>query len=476
MVETKCWVSYFISILYLFSIFFKKKTKTLFSHHFTIFSIFNFFVFLLFFFLLLFYIFSNGVVLSDDIDSLFKHVLHEARTIVQADKASLLLVDFETGELWSRITEDDITIRMPLFKGIAGHVVRTGEILNVSDAHLDARFNPEYDRKTGYTTKQILAIPIVGNVNELKRPSSSEGNNNKNNNKNTLKSSSRPNSSGSDGGRSSQSSPDSEDFIEMAGSITSKSLGSKLQLDNQNGPLQNKRIIYGVIEVINSHDNLNFSLEDARKLKDLCETIRHGVINVCMMQSQLNNAGDVGELAKKQANKSQARHNHQSESLPVLLPMSPQRRRPSTSPAKSSKYKKMLKSSDYESTSSYGNTSTTRRHTYSSTPSLHANHAGGAGTNKLHLGPRLSFADTSSLSKEERLSYMVYKSKQLEQNNKNRGSVVNKMASMLASYDKANGIKKPSPKKKMYQRLGKYLKKGANTQLPIRGRAGLPGL
>ena len=247
MVETKCWVSYFISILYLFSIFFKKKTKTLFSHHFTIFSIFNFFVFLLFFFLLLFYIFSNGVVLSDDIDSLFKHVLHEARTIVQADKASLLLVDFETGELWSRITEDDITIRMPLFKGIAGHVVRTGEILNVSDAHLDARFNPEYDRKTGYTTKQILAIPIVGNVNELKRPSSSEGNNNKNNNKNTLKSSSRPNSSGSDGGRSSQSSPDSEDFIEMAGSITSKSLGSKLQLDNQNGPLQNKRIIYELI-------------------------------------------------------------------------------------------------------------------------------------------------------------------------------------------------------------------------------------
>lgn len=59
--------------------------------------------------------------------------------------------------------------------------------------------------------------------------------------------------SGSDGGRSSQSSPESEDFIEMAGSITSKSLGSKLQLDNQNGPLQHKRIIYGVIEVINSH-------------------------------------------------------------------------------------------------------------------------------------------------------------------------------------------------------------------------------
>jgi len=74
---------------------------------------------------------GNGVVLSSDIDSLFKHVLSEAKSIANADKASLLLVDHHKGELWSRICEDDLTIRMPMFKGIAGHVVRTGQILNV---------------------------------------------------------------------------------------------------------------------------------------------------------------------------------------------------------------------------------------------------------------------------------------------------------------------------------------------------------
>merc|ERR1712166_1150921 len=73
-----------------------------------------------------------------------------------------------------------------------------------------------------------------------------------------------------------------------------------------------------------------------------------------------------------------------------------------------------------------------RRNTYSSTSAL--------------------FTDASSLSKEDRLSYLNYKSNQLTQRNKLRnkkrgGGVVNKMANMLANYDQAHGIQKGSPKK-----------------------------
>jgi hypothetical protein len=106
-------------------------------------------------------------------------------------------------------------------------------------------------------------------------------------------------------------------------------------------------------------------------------------------------------------------------SLPVLLPMSPTRVRPSTSPSKSNNYKKTLKTNNTNSMQH-------RRHTYSSTPSL--------------------FNDASSLSKEERLSYLNYKSTQYTQRNKTRkkkkGNVVNKMASMLAKYDEVHGLKK----------------------------------
>lgn len=44
--------------------------------------------------------------------------------------------------------------------GISGHVATTGEHLNILDAHLDPRFNSENDRKTGYTTKSMLCVPI----------------------------------------------------------------------------------------------------------------------------------------------------------------------------------------------------------------------------------------------------------------------------------------------------------------------------
>ena len=51
-------------------------------------------------------------------------------------------------------------IRFPMGTGIAGHVATTGESLNIPNAYDDARFNQEVDRKSGYCTKSILAIPL----------------------------------------------------------------------------------------------------------------------------------------------------------------------------------------------------------------------------------------------------------------------------------------------------------------------------
>ena len=50
--------------------------------------------------------------------------------------------------------------RFPIGKGIAGHVARTGETLNVADVYMDERFNPGIDEQTGYVTKSILCMPI----------------------------------------------------------------------------------------------------------------------------------------------------------------------------------------------------------------------------------------------------------------------------------------------------------------------------
>lgn len=51
-------------------------------------------------------------------------------------------------------------IRLPMSKGIAGHVARTGESLNIPDAHADIRFNSQIDKETGYKTRNILCVPM----------------------------------------------------------------------------------------------------------------------------------------------------------------------------------------------------------------------------------------------------------------------------------------------------------------------------
>ena len=50
--------------------------------------------------------------------------------------------------------------RVPIDRGIAGYVARTGEILNIHDCYEDERFNRTVDEQTGYRTRTILCMPI----------------------------------------------------------------------------------------------------------------------------------------------------------------------------------------------------------------------------------------------------------------------------------------------------------------------------
>src|SRR6185369_16675181 len=84
---------------------------------------------------------SNG----DAFDSMLGQVI-EAFTLkvgemLQAERATLFLVDAERGELWSTVAQAEgehaLEIRVPLDAGIAGRVARTGEVVNIQDAYQD---------------------------------------------------------------------------------------------------------------------------------------------------------------------------------------------------------------------------------------------------------------------------------------------------------------------------------------------------
>jgi adenylate cyclase len=99
-----------------------------------------------------------------DLDALLRLVVGHITQAMDADRSSLFLLDAAHDQLWSRVAEGSgmREIRLPLGEGIAGHVGATGETINLPDAYEDARFNPAFDRQTGYRTRSMLCMPLVG--------------------------------------------------------------------------------------------------------------------------------------------------------------------------------------------------------------------------------------------------------------------------------------------------------------------------
>ncbi|GAI41685.1 unnamed protein product, partial [marine sediment metagenome] len=52
-------------------------------------------------------------------------------------------------------------IRFPNHLGIAGTVFTSGKTVNIPYAYADLRFNPVFDKQTGFFTRSILCVPVV---------------------------------------------------------------------------------------------------------------------------------------------------------------------------------------------------------------------------------------------------------------------------------------------------------------------------
>ena len=105
---------------------------------------------------------AQALTTERDFDKLLGLIVQSAARVVDADRCTLFLVDRDKGELWSKVAQG-VTIkeiRFPIGKGIAGAVAATGQLINIPDAYADDRFNPAFDKQTGYSTRSILCAPM----------------------------------------------------------------------------------------------------------------------------------------------------------------------------------------------------------------------------------------------------------------------------------------------------------------------------
>jgi phosphoserine phosphatase RsbU/P len=103
------------------------------------------------------------------LEPLLTLIVAEVTSAMDAERTSLLLYDSQSQELFSKVAEGMSAreIRVPLGSGIAGATAQTRTIINIPDAYADSRFNPSYDKSSGFRTRSILSAPIVNQNGRL---------------------------------------------------------------------------------------------------------------------------------------------------------------------------------------------------------------------------------------------------------------------------------------------------------------------
>lgn len=102
-----------------------------------------------------------------DLDTMLNEVVAASLNILDAERGTVFLYDEDTDELVVRVATGVGSFRIPSDKGVVGESARTRQLINVRDCYADPRFNREIDKRTGYKSRCMLTIPLIGYEDSL---------------------------------------------------------------------------------------------------------------------------------------------------------------------------------------------------------------------------------------------------------------------------------------------------------------------
>lgn len=110
--------------------------------------------------------FSALINSSLQIEDVLNHAMQWSEEFMHAEASSVYELDEDSGELFVRIARGEKkgpvkNIRLKIGEGIAGRVVQTGKPLVIQDVSREKRFNPKFDRMTGFKTKCTICVPLI---------------------------------------------------------------------------------------------------------------------------------------------------------------------------------------------------------------------------------------------------------------------------------------------------------------------------
>ena len=97
-----------------------------------------------------------------DLSSMLEQVLEAGLDVLQAESGSLWLYDASNNVINMRLPVLASPISVSVGQGLVGECLATNKVINVPDCYADPRFNSSVDKGTGFRTRSLLSVPLVG--------------------------------------------------------------------------------------------------------------------------------------------------------------------------------------------------------------------------------------------------------------------------------------------------------------------------
>ncbi|NCO02457.1 MAG: GAF domain-containing protein [Epsilonproteobacteria bacterium] len=111
--------------------------------------------------------FGKKLMASEDVESTLELISGEAKTLLDAERCSIFIVDKEDKMLWTKISDGIGRIVISLDAGIVGETYMQQKPQVVNSPYDNTKFLPSIDKKSGYVTKNLITVPIFDSKREV---------------------------------------------------------------------------------------------------------------------------------------------------------------------------------------------------------------------------------------------------------------------------------------------------------------------
>jgi len=111
--------------------------------------------------------FGKQLMALNEMENALDLIAKEAKKLVNADRCSIFIVDNEEKILWTKLSDGIGRIVIGLDSGVVGNTYKTEKPQIVNNPYEDRRFLQNIDNKSGYTTKNMITVPIFNSRREV---------------------------------------------------------------------------------------------------------------------------------------------------------------------------------------------------------------------------------------------------------------------------------------------------------------------